>query len=178
MYAAGKCVVQDFPKAAQWFKLAADQGHAGAQYNLGMALHQDLFPPRTKVKLAGLKATSLNGKRGVVVEGNAALGRWCWWTATQSPKHFRLRTWLWWLRLPVKAREVGDQLLHQLHPLQPMLPLPLLAKRSVERKMRKLPGKRRRSKLRSLVVVVLLLLLLPTSSIVSKGGDPIREPAA
>jgi hypothetical protein len=61
------------------FKLAADQGNAGAVTGLPIILHQALFPPGTKVKLVGLKAAALNGKRGVVVarDGAAApaLGR-------------------------------------------------------------------------------------------------------
>jgi hypothetical protein len=56
----------------QWFKLAADKGDAGAITNLNQALHQHLFPPGTNVKLVGLKAAALNGKPGVVVEGNGA----------------------------------------------------------------------------------------------------------
>jgi hypothetical protein len=75
MHANGQSVRQDFTKAAKWFKLAADQGHANAIAALGMALHQILFSPGTKVKLVGLKAAALNGKRGVVVDGEAALGR-------------------------------------------------------------------------------------------------------
>jgi TPR repeat protein len=72
MHDTGQGVPQNFPKAAKWFKLAADQGHATAIQYLGMALHQDLFPPGTKVKLVGLKAAALNGKRGVVVARNGA----------------------------------------------------------------------------------------------------------
>jgi TPR repeat protein len=66
MHASGKGVLQDWTEAAKWFKLAADQGHANAIANLHQALHQCLFPPGTKVKLVGLKAAALNGKRGVV----------------------------------------------------------------------------------------------------------------
>jgi hypothetical protein len=54
------------------FKLAAEQGFADAITNLGMALHQDLFPPGTKVTLVGLKAAALNGMRGVVVARSGA----------------------------------------------------------------------------------------------------------
>jgi TPR repeat protein len=36
MYGDGEGVRQDHTKAMKWYRLAADQGHAGAQYNLGM----------------------------------------------------------------------------------------------------------------------------------------------
>jgi TPR repeat protein len=73
MYGNGTGVAQDFTEAARLFKLAADQGFADAITNLGMSLHQDLFPPGTKVKLVGLKAAAaLNGKRGVVVARSGA----------------------------------------------------------------------------------------------------------
>jgi TPR repeat protein len=72
MYAAGKGVPQDLTKAARLCKLAADQGNANAITNLPILLHQHLFPPGTKVKLAGLKATMLNGLCGEVVQHGAA----------------------------------------------------------------------------------------------------------
>jgi TPR repeat protein len=75
-YANGAGVPQDFTKAVHLFKLAADQGHADAITNLPILLHQALFPSGTKVKLAGLKATMLNGLCGVVVQhGAPAAGR-------------------------------------------------------------------------------------------------------
>jgi TPR repeat protein len=36
MYANGKGVPQDNKEAAKWYRLAAEQGHADAQYNLGL----------------------------------------------------------------------------------------------------------------------------------------------
>jgi hypothetical protein len=99
--------------------------------------------------------------------------------ATQSPKHFRLRTWLRWLTLTGFTGVVGAvKQLHQhehlmlrlrlgvtveavvqLHQHQQlMMSLPLVPTRSVERKRRKLPGKRRRSKLRALVAVMALVM--------------------
>eukprot|EP00013_Stygamoeba_regulata_P017405 CAMPEP_0177668222 /NCGR_PEP_ID=MMETSP0447-20121125/22628_1 /TAXON_ID=0 /ORGANISM="Stygamoeba regulata, Strain BSH-02190019" /LENGTH=75 /DNA_ID=CAMNT_0019174679 /DNA_START=300 /DNA_END=526 /DNA_ORIENTATION=- len=30
------CVDQDFEEAADWFRKAAEQGHVGAQYNMGV----------------------------------------------------------------------------------------------------------------------------------------------
>ena len=36
MYAKGKGVPQDHAEAARWFRKAAEQGHASAQYNLGI----------------------------------------------------------------------------------------------------------------------------------------------
>ena len=35
MYKEGRGVKQDSAKAAEWFKKAAEQGNAGAQFNLG-----------------------------------------------------------------------------------------------------------------------------------------------
>jgi len=71
-HATGQGVPQDFTEAARLFKLAAEQGNANAITGLGMVLHQHLFPPGTKVKLVGLKAVALNGKRGVVVARSGA----------------------------------------------------------------------------------------------------------
>jgi TPR repeat protein len=116
MHENGRGLLQDYAEAIKWYRLAAEQGDAGAQSNLGamyandegvpqdrtkaarlfqlaadqgnataitppppILLHQYLFPPGTKVKLVGLKAVALNGKRGVVVarsgEAAPALGR-------------------------------------------------------------------------------------------------------
>jgi TPR repeat protein len=36
MFAAGKGVPQDDKQAVKWYRLAAEQGHANAQYNLGL----------------------------------------------------------------------------------------------------------------------------------------------
>ena len=36
MYANGEGVVEDDAEAVRWYRLAADQGHADAQYNLGL----------------------------------------------------------------------------------------------------------------------------------------------
>ena len=37
MYAEGQGVAQDYAEAMKWYRLAADQRHAQAQYNLGLA---------------------------------------------------------------------------------------------------------------------------------------------
>ena len=37
MYANGQGVRQDYTQAVQWFRKAAEQGDAKAQYNLGVA---------------------------------------------------------------------------------------------------------------------------------------------
>jgi TPR repeat protein len=58
---------QDFAQAAMWWKLAADQGEEPAMNNLRIVLDKHLFPPGTAVKLVGMKAAILDGKRGVVV---------------------------------------------------------------------------------------------------------------
>ena len=36
MYANGEGVPQDAAEAVRWFRLAAEQGYASAQYNLGV----------------------------------------------------------------------------------------------------------------------------------------------
>ena len=38
MYSAGRGTLQDFAEAARWWRSAAEQGHAGAQFNLGWSL--------------------------------------------------------------------------------------------------------------------------------------------
>jgi len=74
MHYNGNGMLVDYAAAAKWWKLAADQGQVNAISNLPHALSH-LFPPGTAVELVGLKAASFNGKRGVVVEGDAAVGR-------------------------------------------------------------------------------------------------------
>ena len=58
---------QDFAQAAMWWKRVADQGDEAAITNLRIVLDKRLFPPGTAVKLVGMKAAILDGKRGVVV---------------------------------------------------------------------------------------------------------------
>ena len=36
MYAGGKGVPQDHAEGVKWYRLAANQGHVGAQFNLGV----------------------------------------------------------------------------------------------------------------------------------------------
>jgi TPR repeat protein len=36
MFDTGRGVAQDDAEAARWYRLAAEQGHAGAQFNLGI----------------------------------------------------------------------------------------------------------------------------------------------
>ena len=74
MHAFGQGVPMDYAAAAKWWKLAADQGDAGAITRLALAIAL-LFPPGTAVELVGLQAASFNGKRGVVAAGDAAVGR-------------------------------------------------------------------------------------------------------
>ena len=38
VYSSGGNVPQDYAKAVQWFRIAADQGHSGAQFHLGFML--------------------------------------------------------------------------------------------------------------------------------------------
>ena len=36
MYDKGNGVLQDYAEAVKWYRLSAEQGYAGAQYNLGV----------------------------------------------------------------------------------------------------------------------------------------------
>ena len=40
MYDSGKGVPQDHSEAVQWFRRAAEQGYAEAQFNLGVSYHK------------------------------------------------------------------------------------------------------------------------------------------
>ena len=46
MYGAGRGVLQDQAEAAKWFRKAADQGNANAQYDLGIAYFKGLGVPQ------------------------------------------------------------------------------------------------------------------------------------
>lgn len=45
MYAQGTMIPNDFAEASQWFRKAADQGHAGAQYSLAVMYSGGLGVP-------------------------------------------------------------------------------------------------------------------------------------
>ena len=49
MYRNGEGVPQDDAEAARWLRLAADQGHAEAQYNLGGMYAEGLGVPQDRV---------------------------------------------------------------------------------------------------------------------------------
>ena len=44
-YGDGEGVEQDYAKAAEWLKKAAEQGHPRAQYNLGPSLCNEFMAP-------------------------------------------------------------------------------------------------------------------------------------
>jgi TPR repeat protein len=46
----GHGVPRDYVKARQWYEKAADQGHAGAQYNLGVLYAEGLGVPLDTMK--------------------------------------------------------------------------------------------------------------------------------
>jgi hypothetical protein len=84
MYVQGQGVRHDSIEAVKWWKLAALPGNTNytiAIENLPFLLDpQGTQPtppvaPGTKSQLAGLNASAFNGKRGVVLEGKAALAR-------------------------------------------------------------------------------------------------------
>ena len=49
MYAFGKGVPEDDKQAVKWFRLAAEQGVANAQYNLGVMYERGDGVPEDKV---------------------------------------------------------------------------------------------------------------------------------
>ena len=51
MYEEGNGVPQDYAKAVKWYRLAADQGYADAQYNLGVMYEQFINTFKTTLKL-------------------------------------------------------------------------------------------------------------------------------
>jgi hypothetical protein len=46
MYGEGRGVLQDYAAAAKWYRRAAEQGNAGAQYNLGVMYYQGRGVPQ------------------------------------------------------------------------------------------------------------------------------------
>ena len=50
MYFFGQGVAQDFTQAARWYRLAAKQGHAAAQFNLGGLYYEGQGVPRDLVR--------------------------------------------------------------------------------------------------------------------------------
>ena len=46
MYAEGRCVPQDYDEAVKWYRLAAAQGYANAQYSLGVMYEKGLGVPK------------------------------------------------------------------------------------------------------------------------------------
>jgi TPR repeat protein len=70
----GEGAPKDVEKAALWFKGPATRGN---QTGISMLKHslERLWPLGIEVKLIRLKTASFNGKRGVVVEGKATMGR-------------------------------------------------------------------------------------------------------
>ena len=60
MYVKGEGVPKDYKTALKWFKLAAKQGDAGAQYNLGVMYEKGQGVPqddKTAMKWYSLAAT-------------------------------------------------------------------------------------------------------------------------
>ncbi len=50
MYTMGQGVPQDDKEAARWYRLAATQGYAAAQYNLGVMYFMGIGVPRDVVR--------------------------------------------------------------------------------------------------------------------------------
>jgi TPR repeat protein len=61
MYAKGQGVPQDYKEAVRWFRLAAEQGDAGAQYNLGWMYAKGQGVPQDKVLAYALYNLSAAG---------------------------------------------------------------------------------------------------------------------
>ena len=51
MYEHGEGVPQDYAEAVRWYRLAADQGYASAQYNLGVMYNNGKASLKTMLKL-------------------------------------------------------------------------------------------------------------------------------
>jgi TPR repeat protein len=68
MYDTGQGVPQDYQEAERWYRLAAEQGHAKAQYNLGVmytngkGVPQDYVQAHTWINLAASRATTGEAK--------------------------------------------------------------------------------------------------------------------
>ena len=64
MYRTGEGVLQDAAEAVRWYRLAAEQGDARAQYNLGFAYHTGEGVPQDAVEAHmwfNLAASRLSG---------------------------------------------------------------------------------------------------------------------
>jgi len=65
MYSHGMGVTQDYAEAAKWYRKAADQGHASAQYYLGLMYYQGEGVSKNRVLAymwVNLAAAALTGK--------------------------------------------------------------------------------------------------------------------
>ena len=62
MYENGQGVAQDYSAAMKWFRMAADQGHEKAQYNLGFMYYQGQgVPQNTSEALRWLHKAQVQG---------------------------------------------------------------------------------------------------------------------
>ena len=62
MYENGQGVAQDYSAAMKWYRMAADQGHANAQYNLGIMYYQGQgVPQNTSEALRWLHKAQVQG---------------------------------------------------------------------------------------------------------------------
>ncbi len=50
MYFNGEGVAQDYKAAMQWYSKAAEQGHADAQYNLGLMYYKGQGVPQDNIR--------------------------------------------------------------------------------------------------------------------------------
>ncbi|MGE3259322.1 MAG: tetratricopeptide repeat protein [Geobacter sp.] len=67
MYYKGEGVKQDYKQAAKWYQKAADQGHASAQYNLGI-VYENGYGITQNYSIAHMwyNIAGANGKAGAV----------------------------------------------------------------------------------------------------------------
>ena len=64
LYGQGRGVSQDYAEAVRWFRAAAEQGDATAQYNLGVLYHEGRGVPQDFVRAhmwLNLAASTLTG---------------------------------------------------------------------------------------------------------------------
>ena len=72
MYSNGNGVPQDYAEAVKWYRLAAEQGDANAQYNLGVMYHKGKGVPQDYAE--AVKWYRLAAKQGVAeAQGNLGI---------------------------------------------------------------------------------------------------------
>jgi len=66
MYHDGKGVVQSNTEAAKWYRKAAEQGYAQAQYNLGIAYLLGRAPQNRDLAIKWFKKSAAQGNQNAI----------------------------------------------------------------------------------------------------------------